>query len=130
MRLDLVHLDDCNDALDRGFATCRKVALIQEVHRAAASGHVRLFAWSKATDFTRGGCKPELGILRDCAGAGINNNVGGLRGMSRHRGMVDGLCCGRWRRRWGTSKHGTDVIDSLRGNFGAVLSLLPVGVRD
>jgi len=97
--------------------------VIQEVHRVAASGHVRLSALSKATEFTRGSCKPEfavlaqfeLGILHGGAGAGINNGVGGPIGMGRPgQEVVDSfvlfcldaclvaarwaLCC--WRRRW------------------------------
>jgi len=91
-------------------------------------GHVRLFALSKATDFTRGSCKPEfavlaqfeLGILHGGAGAGINDSVGGPKGIGRHGGMVDGLWCGRWMRQWEFGKHGTDVIDSVQGKFGAV----------
>ena len=73
--------------------------MIQEVHRVAASGHGRFFALSKATNFTRGSCKPdfavlaqfELGILLGDAGAGINNGVGGPKGMGRQRGMGNGL---------------------------------------
>jgi hypothetical protein len=99
--------------------------VIQEVHRIAASGHVRLFPLSKATDFTRGSCKPEftvlaqfeLGILHGSAGAGINNGVGGPKGMGRQGGMGDGLWCRVWMRRWGFGKHGIDVIDSVRGNL-------------
>ena len=102
--------------------------MIQEVHRVAASGYVWLFALSKATDFTRGRCKPEfavlaqfeLGIFHGGARAGINNGVGGPKVMGSHGGMVDGLWCGRWVRGWGFCEHGTDVIDSVRGNFCAV----------
>ena len=43
--------------------TCRKVAVIQEVHGVAASGHIWLFTLGKATDFARGRCKPEFAIL-------------------------------------------------------------------
>jgi len=43
--------------------------------------------------------------------------------------MGDGLWCGRWMRRWGFGKHGTDVIDSVRGNFGAVAFFRLAGVR-
>jgi len=108
--------------------TCRKVAVIQEVHGVAASGHIWLFALGKATDFARGRCKPEfavlaqfqLGILHGGAGVGINNSVGGPKGMGRHGGMVDELWCRVWMRQWGCGKYGTDVIDSVRGNFGAV----------
>jgi len=32
-------------------------------------------------------------------------------------------------RRWGFGKHGTDVIDSVRGNFGAVAFFRLAGVR-
>jgi len=111
--------------------------VIQEVHRIAANGHVRLFALTKATNFTRGSCKPEfavlaqfeLGILHGGAGAKINNGVGGPKGMGRQGGMGDGLWCGRWMRRWGFGKHGTDVIDSVRGNFGAVAFFRLAGVR-
>jgi len=102
--------------------------VIQEVHGVAASGHVWLFALSKATDFARGRCKPEfavlaqfeLGILHGGAGVGIDNSVGGPKGMGRHGGMVEGLRCRVWMRQWGCGKHGTDVIDIVRGNFGAV----------
>jgi hypothetical protein len=80
----------------------REVAVVHEMHCVAASGHhVRLFALSKATNFTRGGFKPEfavfaqfeLGIIQDCAGAWIDNGVGGPKDMGGHSVMVDGLWC-------------------------------------
>jgi len=37
--------------------------------------------------------------------------------------MVEGLWCRVWMGQWGCGKHGTDVIDSIRGNFGAVAFL-------
>ena len=72
---------------------------MQEVHCVAASGHVRLFALSKATDFTRGRCKPEftvlaqfeLGILHGGAGAGINNGVGGPKAWAGREEWVMGF---------------------------------------
>ena len=75
--------------------------MIQEVHGVAASGHVWLFALSKATDFARGRSKPEfavlaqfeLGVLHGGAGVGIDNSVGGPKGMGRYGGMVEGLWC-------------------------------------
>ena len=98
------------------------------MHRVATSGYVRLVALSKATDFTRGRCKPEfavlaqfeLGILHGGAGAGINNGAGGPKGMGRQGGRGDGFWCSVWMRQWGCGKHGTGVIDSVRGNCGAV----------
>ena len=61
------------------------------MHRVATSGYVRLVALSKATDFTRGSCKPEFAVLAQFelellhggTGAGINSGVGGPKGMGR-----------------------------------------------
>ena len=88
------------------------------------------------TAFTRGGFKPEfavvaqfeLGILQGWAGAWIDGGVGGPKGMGGHGGMVDGLWCRLWRRQWGFGDHGTDVIDSVSGNFGAVAFLRLAGI--
>jgi hypothetical protein len=48
--------------------------------------------------------------------------------MGGHGGMVDGLWCRLWRRQWGFGDHGTDVIDSVSGNFGAVAFLRLAGI--
>ena len=101
--------------------------MVDEVHGVATSWHVQLFALSKAANFTRGGFKPEfsffaqfeLGILKGCACAWIDDGVGGPKSVGGYGGMLDGLWW-RCRGRLWFGKHGTDVIDGVCGNLSAV----------
>jgi len=81
---------------------CRDAHVFVAIH-GRAEVKKSMSAVSKATDFSRGSCKPEfavlaqfeLGILHGGAGAGINNGVCGPKGMGRQGGMGGGLWCGR-----------------------------------
>jgi hypothetical protein len=48
----------------------------------------------------------ELGILHGGAGVGIDNSVGGPKGMNRHGGLVEGFWCGVSMRQWGAVNTG------------------------